>query len=218
MQRNTIISLVIAVVVIAGAWYFFSQRSDIVTQPVAVVDGTEITQSELELTQNQVAAEQSIDTSTLSEEDRVALRDQALDVLISRTLLFNAVENSGITISDAEVETQLNTIREQFESEEAFNSALSAEGLTEESLASDLRRDLAAQAYFNQELNFDSLTASEAEIEEAYNTAIQGAEDAPPLAEVRGQVEDLVIGQKQQTLIAAHLQELRAEADIEILI
>jgi hypothetical protein len=219
MQRNTIISLVLVVLVIAGAWFFLAKRGDRTSsETVATVNGESISRADLDLTQVQVAAEQGSDFATLSEEVQAEVRTQALEVLISRKLIEQAVARSGISPTEAEIDEQFDAIKGQFENDAAFRSALSGEGMTERSLRTEIARDLAIQAYLASNLDLGSITVTEAEIVAAYNQAVGDSEDAPPLEEVRDQVEAMVRGQKEQVLVAQHIQELRAGAEVEILI
>jgi peptidyl-prolyl cis-trans isomerase C len=69
-----------------------------------------------------------------------AIQKQAQENLINRILLEEAAENEGVEASQEEIDTKLNAIQSNFESAEAFNSRLSAMGITED----DLRQELAS--------------------------------------------------------------------------
>lgn len=217
-MQKTIISLVVIAAVVAGAWYFVSNRDGAQGEPVAVVNGENITASQLEDLQSQIAAEQGTTLEALDENTRAQVRTQALDVLISRTLLKQAAANAGVSVSAEDVAAQFDAIKGQFESDSAFQSTLTAEGLTEKTLRDQVKQDMTIQAYLRQELDLESITVTDEEIAQAYEAAIQGAEEVPPLEEVRDQVEQLVRGQKEQVLITQHVQELRENAEVEVLI
>lgn len=216
-MQKTIISLVVAVAVIAGGWYFLSSRSDS-SDVVAIVNGETISRPEMESVYSQITASQGVSNLLITKEAQAEQQKQALEILISQALLRQAVERSGIIISQTDIDTQMNSIKARFESEAAFGEALVAEGLTEASLAVQLKKDLTTEAYLNRALNLNTLTASDAEIEEAYQKAIEGVEDAPALEEVRDQVKESIIGQERQALVNQHIQELRTVAEVKILI
>lgn len=217
-MKNILIAIVV-ILVVAGGWYLLSSSKDneggLAEGIAAIVNGESISISDLELAQLQIANSRGLDPTTLTTAQVAELKSQALDTLISQTLLRQATVKSGITVSRDEIDAQMKIAREQFENESAFSEALVAQGLTEETLLSNLERELTVQAYLFQTLNLSSVTASEEEIQAAYDSAIVGAEDAPSLEESHDQIEQFVIGQKQQELINDHIQKLKDEADIE---
>jgi len=90
--------------------------------------------------------------------------------------------------------------------------------LTEEDLKEQTQLNLAMQTYLNQELDLELSEVTEAEITALYNQQAANLEDAPALEDVRTELEQVLLQQKQQELIIEHVQQLRADADIEILI
>lgn len=223
-MKKILIIIAVLVVIVIGVSLISSnstpgdQTADVNNgETIAIVNGEEVTQANLLAFQNQIAAQQGFDLADLSEEEQAQLQTQALDSLVSQTLLRQAVEQSGVGASGADIDSQIETIKGQFPSEEEFDQAILAEGLTEEVLRSQINDELAVQAYLDQELDFSSLTATEEEVNEAYEQVTAQGE-APPLDEIYAQVEEMVLQQKQQELIAGHLEELRAEAEVEVLI
>lgn len=216
-MKKIIISLIVIASVVAGSWYLLSSRKD-GSSPVALVNGEVIYRSELDSVYYQILERQGLDSMLLTKEVQTEQRTQALDILISQVLLRQAVESYGVTIPQEKIDTQMNVIKAQFEDATAYGAALVAEGLTEATLAIQVERDLATETYLNEKIGLNVITATNAEVEEGYLQAIEGVEDAPALEEVRNQVKEFVIGQKKQVLIAQHVQELRALAEIEILI
>jgi len=218
-MKNTIISLVVVVIIIVGGWYMLSlpksgDSGDLVAGSVAMVNDESISLSDLELVQLQIVKNQNLDVASLSAEELAELKAQALDALISQTLLHQATVSSGVTVTQADINAQMEVARGQFENEAAFIEAITSQGLTEEVFQANLERELTIQAYLFQTLNLSSITATEVEIKDAYETAVQGAEDAPTLEESHDQIASFVINQKQQDLINQHIQELRSTAEI----
>lgn len=187
------------------------------SESVAVVNGEEITQVEFDVMRSQIALQQGFDPSALGEEAQAEFNAGVVDSLIAQTLIKQAAAQLGREISDEEVDAQIEVIKGQFESQAAFEEALRAEGVSEEEMRSEVRAGLATEPYLEQELTLSAVTATDAEITAAYDEVSAGGE-VPPLEEVYDQVRDLVILEKQQELVAAHVEELKAGADIEILI
>ncbi|MEX0931206.1 MAG: SurA N-terminal domain-containing protein [Candidatus Paceibacterota bacterium] len=226
-MKKVLITLIVIVAILAGIW-FVSSRSDsgVNNQAnsssanglvVAVVNDEQISRAEYDALTAQIATQQGFDPATLDAENANLLREQVIDSLVSQALLRQAVEEAGVTAEESAVEERLTVIKSQFENDEAYTQALSAEGLTEEDLRGQISSELATEAYLEQEIEFSSITATEAEVEEAYNEVAVG-DNVPPLEEVYGQVEMMVIQQKQQVLITALVESLRADAEVEILI
>lgn len=219
MSTNKIIIAIIAIlVVIAGGWYAVSKGGVSLGQEkvVAIVNGEEITQEEYKTLYDQLKQSQGLGALAMNAETETALKEQVLETLIGTALVRQAIAQSDITISDEEFESQMGQIRAQFESDEAYNEALKAQNTTEEALRADVRSELIRQKYFESKLNLSSLSATDAEIEGAYAQIVESGQEVPPLDEVRAEVRQFVLGQKQQELLNAHISTLRTSAEIEI--
>jgi parvulin-like peptidyl-prolyl isomerase len=227
MQQKTLLVIIIMVLIIgAGGWFFFSKGgfstqkyTQELSGAVARVNGEDITREELEISETQFATQQGVDVASLDATGRKQLQTQVLDVLISNILIRQAVADSGITATEADIDTQIQAVRGQFPDDAQFQEALLAQGVSESDLRLQITEVLIQQIYLEQKLNLTSITASTEEVEALYEQEATASEDEiPPLEEVRGQIESFVIQQKQQELLVAHIQELRSSADIEILI
>ena len=225
-MKQALIALTILLIAGVVAWFIFSMVASLennteaenLSGPVATVNGEEIPRSDFEALKLQVAFNQGLDISTLDEQTNNQLELQVVDLLISEELLRQASVESGITASDTEIEEEFSVIKGQFENEEAYQNALTIEGLTESTLLVQIGTDLAIQAYLDQVLGLSSIPATESEIEELYNQLSSTQEGVPPLEEAYDQIEQMIVQQKQQELITNHLLELSRNANIEILI
>ena len=185
---------------------------------VAVVNGEEITGEEYNDLEANVATQQGIIPETLSGEAQAELQTQILDALISQELLEQAVATSDINVTDERIEQEIALIREQFDTDEAYQEALAAQDLTPAELRQQIRTDIETQLYLEEQLDVQNVTATDAEVRAEYEESIQGSEQVPPFDQVEGQVEQMVIQEKQQEIVQTFLDERRAEADVEILI
>ncbi len=226
MQTKILIVAVLAIIATAGALMYFTQKNDspsllsgeqtgeTTNDVVAVVNGENISRGELETARTQVTAQQGIDMSVFDDAAKAQFDAQILESLISQRLIQQASAKASIAIDDATVDTQMATIRSQFATEEEFTQALTAEGLSEEALKAQIKKDLATQAYLEQELQLSAITVTEEEVNTTY-TQVAVGEEVPPLEEVYAQVENMVREQKTQERIATLLERLSAEAQIE---
>lgn len=220
MGKNKIISavIVIVVVVVAG-WYILSGHSG-ANATVAIVNGTPITHTQLTEAEAQFASQQGL--SATSTAAQAQFESDALDSLIGQTLLEQAAAQAGITASSTEVDAQLQASKAQFSSESDFEQALAAQGTTEADLRTQISNNLVINTYLEQKFELSSTTATTAEIQAAYNQVASeqtgSSTPIPPLAQVRDQVEQMVVQQKQQNIVDAYVAQLRAAANVQILI
>ena len=226
-MKKALIAVVVLLIIGAGGWYLVSSGTVNLSQftqskapegstatAVATVNGETITSVQLSAAVAQINAQNG--TSTITTPAQV--QSQALDSLIAQALLVQAVKKAGIVASSTQVEAQVQAAKTQLGSQAAYEQALAAQGITEETFRAQLSSDLAMQAYLNQTLNLLAVTATDAEIQTAYKQASEQQTDVPPLSQVREQVQKFVIQQKQQQLVNTQIEKLRAEADIKILI
>jgi peptidyl-prolyl cis-trans isomerase C len=93
---------------------------------------------------------------------------QALDQLVTYTVLLQETRARQVTVSEADIDGNLKQMRSQFPNEEAFNKALSARGLTVEKLRSDTRIDMSIGRMMEAEMARQPLP-SDAQVREFYD-------------------------------------------------
>ena len=225
MNKETVGSVVAVVLVGVGGWYAFTSGSPGkgggpaaagAAATVAVVNGENIPRNQLDAVKAQLAAGQGqVATTTAAQ---AALEKQALDSVIGRTLLLQAATQAGFTASTTAVDAQIEAAKAQLGGQAGFDSMLVQQDLTEEGLRVQISENLAIQAYLEQELHLSTLTATDAEVEAAYDQVSAGQQGLPALSEVKEQMKQLVLGQKQQQLIMAQVEKLRAAGSVHIII
>lgn len=246
-SKNNLIPLVIgaiiiALIMIAGAWYFMNntdQATDnngITSDPlggeegtafefeegdpnevVAVVNGVELLREQFNETRGQIAQaaqQQGLTPDTEGAVDQI--NDQAIETLVNTELLLQAAGEANVTVEDGAVESQMQEIINSVGGEDQLASSLEEVGLTEEGLREELAQEALLQAYLDA--NLGEFTATEEEINAMYEQASQAGSSLPPLEEVRDQVEEQVILTKRQEATGQLIEQLRAEAEVEILI
>ncbi len=224
--NKILIAVLGALILAAGVWYFafyegsvfkFNKGPEKEGETIAIVNGEEITSEEFEALKLQVALQQGLDIESIDSQTEAQLDEQVMDELISKKLLMQEIERLGLTVPQETVDEQLNALKGQFESEEVFQQVLAMEGLSEEELRAQIEADLAIQNYLESQLDIESITVTEEEIEAAYQQVAGEGDEVPPLEEVYDEVEQFVVQQKQQEMVYQLIQGLRAEADIEIM-
>jgi hypothetical protein len=194
--------------------FFSSQESN---ATVAVVNGEEVTGKELNTSIqqfNQAALAQGVDTTN---PDVVAdIRSQALDVLVNTTLLKQAAQEQGVEVSEEATTERLETIESEIGGAEVLQSRIDELGLTRAELREDIQEEILIQTLLDGIFSEADVSVTEEEIQEVYDAAGGVEAGLPPLEEVREQIEAQVRGTKEQAVIDEYLNELKAEADIEI--
>lgn len=185
---------------------------------VATVNGEEINKEEFEpiFTTNyeQYAPQAAASGDQSNEELQSTLKEQTAESLINQELLVQEAEAGDYEVNEEDVEEQVSSIREQFESDEEYQQALEEQGYTEEELREEARTSLQIQALLDDEL--EDVEVSDEEVEELYDQVSQGqGEEAGSLEDLRPQLEQQLESQKQQQQQQEYTDQLREDADIE---
>lgn len=187
---------------------------------VAKVNGTEITRNQFDETLEQLYNSQGIDVGSLDESQQQQLQASVVDQLVNNELLLQSAENENITATDEEINTQIQSIKEQLGSDEEYQNALLANNLTEEKLKEDLSKEVAIQKYIKT--NIGEVTVSEDEIQDFYDQYSEqhsaDEEEVPELEQIKPQIEQTLIQDKQNQEVEKLLEKLRAENEIEVFI
>jgi peptidyl-prolyl cis-trans isomerase SurA len=184
---------------------------------VATVDGKDISAYDLGISTEQITAgalAQGVDVE--DPEVQQDIKEQALEVLINTKLLLLEAEGRGIAITDEEVDSRYEQLILDVGGEEALKARMAQFNITDEVLQADIRTELTVQKLLDQVFSNEELAVTEAEILELYNNAGGEAAGLPPLETVREQIEQQVSFTKEQQVVDKFVQELRADANIEI--
>lgn len=235
MNKN-IITLIIALVIVAvvavlaftgvitnpgaGDTDTMEQQDD--SEVVATVNGEDITRGELntrftQAEQNLVAQGQGAQLE--DEEVRSQLETQILDQLVAERLVAQQIAANNVTVTEAEVDTEIDGLITQLGGAAAFNTQLEEAGVTEAQVREDIATQLVTQKYLLSVIDTSTVSVTDTEVQAAYDQIAANQEDVPPLDDtVREQLRAQLAQQEQQALVNQHIAELRAEADVEVLI
>jgi len=142
--------------------------------------------------------------------------------MIGNELLLQDAREQGYEASDEDVDALITEQAESngMESADDFIEAYEEQGMSAEQLTEDAR----SQVLINQVLeNLDYEEPTEDEVRELYDSAVEQQEAAaegegtelPPFDEVREEVETQASDDARNEAALAHVDELRAEAEIE---
>ncbi|MCF8028105.1 MAG: peptidylprolyl isomerase [Desulfobacteraceae bacterium] len=148
MRLPLISKLVIFIVAIvlfaaAGAAYGAEDKEAAMDgQTVAVVNDVEITAQELEQKMQLIRSRYANMGMPIQGEQLVQLRDSILNNLIEKQLLIEESKAQDINVDESEIQEQLNELKGQFESQDAFEKKIASSGYSEDELKTEMRENL----------------------------------------------------------------------------
>ncbi len=191
--------------------------------PAARVNGVEIGLTRLERYFSEyLAAQGRAVTSIRNPGLYKRLRDQALDELIDKELLWQEARRQGIAISDAQVSAHVGEVEAAFGSPAIFERRLAEAGFDRAQYTEYTRQDMAAQQMYAQLSAVDA--PSPAEVQAFYDAnreTLQGAQnqsDNPSVIYEQGLVlaRAALIGEREAQARKSVRQRLRNSAKVEI--
>lgn len=125
--------------------------------PVARVNGEDISKAQLEEAFNAAIQASGVNPADLTADQKLSGYRQILDELIMDKLVAKAA--SGIEVSDDEVSAEIDKLKKQFPSEEAFNEQLAQAGQSPEKLQTALRTMLQQQRWMQSQIQDKDVVA-----------------------------------------------------------
>lgn len=193
-------------------------------EAIATVNGEEIPMADLQAQMQQVEQMFAQQGGDIEDEEvqqmLMQYQQQVLEQLISQELLVQTADDLNIQADEEKVEEaveqELKQIRSQFEDEDQFEEILATEDLTIEEIEEDIRESYRENYKIEQLLSLnhldeDEITVSQDDLKEYYE---QVSLQNPDI----GEFEDVEAEMKEQLKGQQYIQQLREEADIEILI
>ncbi|KND47629.1 MAG: Foldase protein PrsA precursor [Parcubacteria bacterium C7867-006] len=221
LSKEKIVAVVVVLVVIFGAvgYKMYSKpKAEVAVAPVvetvAKVNGVDITKSAYESQLASVIStlkSQGVNTDT----ELPKIKAQVLNDLIGNELLNQAVKASGVTATADEVQKQVDALIAQVGGADKFAAELTKANLTEAQLRENVSKQLTIQKYLLSKIDISTATATDAEVSKYYNDNVKGQQGAPALKDIKEQIKQQIINTKQQQLIAAFIESLKATAKIE---
>jgi peptidyl-prolyl cis-trans isomerase C len=118
--------------------------------PVATVDGDQISKAQLNEAFDKAVQATGVKASDLTPEQKVEGYRQILDDLITEKLVNKAA--AGITVPQSDVDAQIARLKAQFPSEEDFSKQLEQVGQTPEQFSETVRKMLQQQRWLESQL------------------------------------------------------------------
>lgn len=130
--------------------------------PVATVDGTKISKEELEKAFKDALNASRVNSSSLSAEQKTMAYRQILDGLIMEKLVDK--KSANVQVSDADVNAEIEKVKKQFPSPDAFNAKLKESGQTMDQFQANLKKSMRQTNWIKSQIKGkDEVTDAEAE-------------------------------------------------------
>jgi foldase protein PrsA len=186
MGLSLILAIVLVIVLITSP--FSSNGGD---EAVATVNGVDITKD------------------TLYNELVTVGGTQTLDNLITEQLIEQEVTKTKITITDADVTKELDTIKKNFATEEEFKAALAQSGMTVENLKEEMKIQVKIRKSVEPKVK-----VTDADIKTYFEGNAETFGKAT-LEASTAEIKELLTNQQISTLSATWLAELKEKAEIK---
>ncbi len=177
-------------------------------ETVAVVGGTEITRGELERRASQQGLPRGEGTGAQQQR-------QILDNMVNEEVLYQHAQDQ-VSVSDSEVQDEMDNFSSRYDSEEALNQALQQQNLTKDDLRQQVRRQLTIQKFVEGYRSDNPVEVSDEEIQEMYDSISSQRNEAPPLSQVRPQLKEQITQQKLQEKLLSFIEELKQNIEVNI--
>ena len=201
-------------------------RAEIVDRLLAVVGNQAITWSSLRAEANYDAFlnDLPLPPRSLANVDDTQGLQKILSGMVDQTLLQQEMDLYGFTLpEDGETQRRLDQVRSRFPDPAAYQQTLERYELTERELVDRLRRESALLAFLQYRLR-PQVRLDPSRVESYYRDVLlpqldrQGGKSPPPLAEVREQIEQILVQQEMDRLLEDWMKRLRNRAKIKILL
>lgn len=189
-------------------------------ETVATVNGAEIKGEEYNnLLSSAQQQSQASGTDPTTDDAAKEMKDQVLKSLVGNELLFQEAEKQNYEVSDKEVDEQMQSAKDQFESEDKFNEALKAAGTTEDEYKQRLKESLFVNKYVDEELSPKEVTEDDMKTyyEEMEKQAKESNQEdsLPKYDDIKDQLKATMEQQNLQTVMLDKVDELEKDADVK---
>ncbi|MDQ0221384.1 SurA N-terminal domain-containing protein [Peribacillus cavernae] len=153
-----------------------------------------------------------------SKEAAKQVKEQTINNLVGQTLILQEADKKGYQASEEEVEKQVAKMKEQFKDDKKLEAALKQADLDMETLKIQTAENVQYTKYIEKEIPVEEV--SDKEIQAYYDQMVQqgsaGGQEIPKLEEVKPQIMQQLVQQKQQEKLAQQVEKLKKNAEVDI--
>lgn len=138
--------------------------------PIAIVDDTKISKADLEKAFKEAVAASNVNPATLTADQKIQGYHQILDALIMEKLVDK--KSVGTEVSDADVNAEIEKIKKQFPTADAFNAELKKSGQTMDQFTANLKKSMRQTKWMKAQIQGKD-TVTDADAQKFYNDNIK---------------------------------------------
>jgi peptidyl-prolyl cis-trans isomerase C len=146
----------------------FGQETETIKDPVAVVNGVEISSKEYETEVNLQLQQATQQGRQIPDAMLPKIKADILNNLIDRELLYQKSQKENIAANAEKVSKEIKTIKDKFPSQEEFEKVIAEMGISEAEIKSQIERNLAIRQLIDTQV-IDKITVSEADTRAYYD-------------------------------------------------
>jgi peptidyl-prolyl cis-trans isomerase C len=135
---------------------------------LAQVNGVAITKGELDMELNRVKKQAQMKQSPIAPSDLQQIREELLDTLINRELLYQESIKKGYEIQPAELDSEFETIKARFANQQGFQQALNDMNISEAGFKQQVKKGLSIQKLLGKEI-YEKLVITDQESRSFYD-------------------------------------------------
>jgi hypothetical protein len=186
---------------------------------VAVVNDEELTGEDYNTALTAIQGQmQQMGQDPSSKEVAEQIKAQVLDSLVNQTLILQKAQEAKLKASASEIDEEYSSFEKQFGGEKEMEKALKSQSMDVETLKEKIAESIVFEKYLDKVAPAGKVT--DKEIKEYYDQAASKSKEAgqelPPLEEASKEIQGIIKQEQQQKLLAAHVEELKADAQIEL--
>lgn len=139
-----------------------------------------------------------------------AYGEQTLNDIINEKILQNAIDESGVNVSDKRVQQELDKVGKQFESLGGLDQALAQRGMTRQELEKQIRTQLAVEKILS-----DEIQPTNEEIQQEYEENQDSLYEEQALEEAKGSIIQKLRQSKLQQAFLDWFSKVKKEANVK---
>lgn len=147
----------------------YGQETEIIKDPVALVNGVKITNNEYERELNFYLQQTSQQGRQVPEYMMPKIKSEILDNLIDRELLYQESRKNNIDINSEQIDQQLKDIKARFPSQAEFEKVIAQMELSETDLKSQIERNMAIRELIESQVT-QKITITDEETKAYYDS------------------------------------------------
>jgi len=160
-------AIITAFMLLSSAGY--GQETETIKDPVALVNGVKITNSEYQRELSFYLQQASQQGRQIPEYMMPKIRDEILDNLIDRELLYQESRKQQIDIQNDQIDQQLEDIKARFSSQAEFETVIAQMELSETDLKSQIERNMAIRELIESHVS-QKITITDQETKAYYDS------------------------------------------------